>query len=387
MATRSWERDVTRLVALAGEGLDLVTFWREADRVIGPWVPHFMGLCWFTLDPASLLITSHWNAAMPELPPEVLALEYDEDDVHDLAGVARSAEGTSTLHDAAGGDPARSPRWRANVALGGDQELIVALRTARRETWGALTVYRAPGQRRFGAEEIGRLRRLAPTLAEGARRALLLAEARYPEGPDAPGVVVLSPTWSPESTTPGAERWIEELPGGDLEAGRLPPALLAVAGRAMREARRPSQDAPGIAVARVRTRSGGWAALHGVTLGAGSARRAAVIVERAHPAKIAPLLMSAYGLTEREQELTGLVLRGESTATIAARLAVSPHTVQQHLKGVFEKTGVRSRRDLVGKVFFAHYEPRVRDNEARAAAGLATRGGPAQAVAAAGSRS
>ena len=101
-----------------------------------------------------------------------------------------------------------------------------------------------------------------------------------------------------------------------------------------------------------------------------------MIVESAHPARITPLLMSAYGLTEREQDVTRLVLQGESTTAIAQRLVVSPHTVQQHLKNIFEKTGVRSRRDLVGKVFFAFYEPRLRDNEARVPRGQPLRGGP-----------
>jgi DNA-binding CsgD family transcriptional regulator len=88
--------------------------------------------------------------------------------------------------------------------------------------------------------------------------------------------------------------------------------------------------------------------------------------------------MAAHGLTDREQELTRLVLQGDSTAAIAQRLCVSPHTVQEHLKNIFEKTGVRSRRDLVGKIFFSHYEPRVRDNERRAADGRLVRGGPLQ---------
>jgi DNA-binding CsgD family transcriptional regulator len=148
-----------------------------------------------------------------------------------------------------------------------------------------------------------------------------------------------------------------------------------VAGRALRAAGGP--DDPGeVALARVLSRSGTWVVLHGASLVASGSRRAAVIVEPAHPARLAPLLMSAYGLTEREQEVTRLVLRGDATARIAERLVVSPHTVQEHLKKIFEKTGVRSRRELVGKVFFAHYEPRFRDNEGRALEGDPLRGEP-----------
>jgi len=43
---------------------------------------------------------------------------------------------------------------------------------------------------------------------------------------------------------------------------------------------------------------------------------------------------------------------------------------------VGDKTGVRSRRDLVGKIFFAHYEPRFRDNERRVDDNKPVRGGP-----------
>jgi DNA-binding CsgD family transcriptional regulator len=188
--------------------------------------------------------------------------------------------------------------------------------------------------------------------------------------------VVLKDDWSVDSLTPGAERWLDELPDGAWRAqGKLPPAVLAVAGRALRTAEHP--DAPGeVALARVLSRGGRWMVLHGASLVAGGARRVAVIIEPAHPARISSLLMAAYGLTEREQEVTRLVLQGNSTTEIAERLRLSAHTVQQHLKSIFDKTGVRSRRELIGKVFFSHYEPRLRDNEHRASAGQPLRGGP-----------
>jgi DNA-binding CsgD family transcriptional regulator len=240
---------------------------------------------------------------------------------------------------------------------------------------GALGLYREPGRQLFDDAELGFVQAVAPSLAEGARRALLVGEAVDPEGADAPGLVVLAHDGEIESTTPGVEQWLQGLPDGDWDAGRLPSAVLAVAGRALRSAEHPDQSGE-VAVSRVLSRSGAWVVLHGAALVSGGARRVAVIVEPAHPARIAPLLMSVYGLTVREQEVTRLVLQGNSTAEIAERLVVSAHTVQQHLKSIFDKTGVRSRRDLVGKVFFAHYEPRLRDNEHRALADQPLRGGP-----------
>jgi DNA-binding CsgD family transcriptional regulator len=369
------QRASDRIARLAGQGLDLVSFWRASTEVLDRAVPHGGAPCWFTLDPVSLLVTSHFDEGVPELPPKWALNEYYQDDVNKLADVARSRRGISTLHEATGGDPTGSPRWHFNMTLGGDQELIAALRTSSGEVWGALGLYRGPGRPLFDDQELAFVRAVAPNLAEGARRGLLVGEATDPEGPDAPGLLVLSQEGEVESAMPGVERWLAALPDGDWDAGRLPSAVLAVAGRALRTAEHPDQ--PGeVAVSRVLSRSGTWVVLHGASLVTGGARRVAVIVEPAHPARIAPLLMSVYGLTEREQEVTRLVLQGNSTAEIAQRLVVSAHTVQQHLKRIFDKTGVRSRRDLVGKVFFAHYEPRLRDNERRALQDRPLRGGP-----------
>jgi DNA-binding CsgD family transcriptional regulator len=376
MSGMGLQRGLDRIAEVSARGQDVVTLWREVAEIVTPLVPQYMGPCCYTLDPASLLMTSHFNPAMYyALPEEMLRSEYLEEEAHDLTSVARSASGVSTLHDATGGDPSSSLRWRQNMEMGGDQEAIVAMRTRDGAAWGAISVYREPGQPLFSRDELEFLAAAGRFVGEGLRCALLLGEAREPEGPAAPGLLVLSAELELESATPGTDAWLDDLPG-DGYGGRLPAAVAAVAARALRTSA--GRDAPGeVALARVLSRSGTWVVLHGATLAGTGEPRVAVIVEPAHPGRIVPLLMAAYGLTEREQEIARLVLQGESTSGIAKRLVVTPATVQEHLKHIFDKTGVRSRRELVGKVFFAHYEPRLRDNEQRVLDGRPLRGGPA----------
>jgi DNA-binding CsgD family transcriptional regulator len=369
------QRALEKIALLSAEPQSLVTFWGQASEVLETAVPHYSFPCWYTLDPSSLLITSHYNPYMPQFPAESLALEYYGDDVNKIVDIARSESGVSTVHEAMGGDPTSSPRWQANMEMGGDQELVAVLRTRTGESWGALGLYRETGQPMFDEAEKRFVGHAAPFLAEGARRSLLFGEATEPETPYAPGLLVLSKDWELESSTPGVDRWLEDLPDGDVRAGRLPSAVLTVAAQALRSVE--NTQSGEVAMARVLSRSGTWVVLHGAALQSGSELRAAVILEPAHPARITELLMSAYGLTNREQEVTRLVLQGEATTQIATNLVLSPHTVQQHLKSIFDKTGVRSRRDLVGKVFFTHYEPRLRDNEHRTGLDQPLRGGPA----------
>ncbi|AHK34785.1 helix-turn-helix transcriptional regulator [Rhodococcus opacus] len=353
----------------------LVSLWRDASDVVAGVVPYYWTPCWFTLDPVSMLMTSHYHFGMDEFPGEWLAAEYYEDDVQSVPDVMRSAEGISTLHEAAHGDPSGSPRWRRNRTLGGDQELIARLRTRSGETWGALSLYRDEGMPMFSETEKSFVQEIAPVLACGARRALLCGQAEEPEYADSPGLLVLDENWNIESATPGVDRWMVDLPGGDWDRGELPAAVITLAGRVLRCVE--DRDRLGdVAISRVLSRSGAWLVLHGACLTSTGRRRIAVIVEPAHPSRLYPLLMSAYGLTEREKEVTSMVLQGASTSQISAELHVSAQTVQQHLKSIFDKTGVHSRRDLVGKVFFHHYEPRFRDNEKRTAAVRPVRGGP-----------
>jgi DNA-binding CsgD family transcriptional regulator len=158
-----------------------------------------------------------------------------------------------------------------------------------------------------------------------------------------------------------AEGWLAEVAKSDWpSSNELPGAVYAVATRLLALEHGGYMPPDLMPRTRLRTASGRWLVLHASRLRtADTEGQIAVIFEEARPSEIAPLIVDAYGLTKREGEITRLVLRGLSTSEVSGELHITPNTVRDHFKAIFDKVGVRSRRELVGQVFTQQYQPRM----------------------------
>jgi DNA-binding CsgD family transcriptional regulator len=167
--------------------------------------------------------------------------------------------------------------------------------------------------------------------------------------------VIVAADGSLISTTPAGDRWLQELGHPEPEKRGLPAEIHVLAAQ-LRQPNLPPGAEPCL---RMRTQAGRWAALHASRLPAGESDSVAVIIEEPTAMELAPVLMAAYRLTKQERNVTQLVCHGLSTREIAEHLRITGATVQDHLKSIFDKTGVRSRRELVTVILREQYLPRI----------------------------
>jgi DNA-binding CsgD family transcriptional regulator len=355
------------IVRLSARGLEIAGFFDEAGAILRRAVP-FDGFCSMTVDPATMLLTSHiaHDSVRPEDVPRLGRNEFLEEDVNKFGVLARAERPSGVLTDATGGKRESSPRYREILHPNGFRDELRFTLLDDGACWGWVALYRREPGIDFEDADAEFVASLSHLLAQGLRRAILLAAAPTADEPDAPGLILLGPGGQAEAITPAAERWLSLLIAADPATGDLPAVVNSVAYRALLAARGGSAEG---ARARVPTSGGTWLVVHGSVVGDPADGRTAVILEAAHSPDIAPLIVSAYGLTAREREVTQLVLHGLSTAEIGERLYLSGYTVQDHLKTIFEKVGVRSRRELVAKIFFQHYVPRVQQGAQISATG------------------
>jgi DNA-binding NarL/FixJ family response regulator len=87
-------------------------------------------------------------------------------------------------------------------------------------------------------------------------------------------------------------------------------------------------------------------AVRRVDYGADGARYI-VIFEKDIPPIIPEERLKRHGLTSREIDIAHLVSAGMTNPQIAEKLCISPRTVQNHLRSIFDKTGIHNRTSLV----------------------------------------
>ena len=360
IANRGPLRAQHEIVRLCHAGLDSTTLRRQVMDQLQDLVPSD-AWCFPTADPATLMITGNVGEGLPaEAAPLFFEIEYSRDDFNKFADLARRRSPVGRLRDATGGDLSLSPRWQEVFRpLGLDDDLRAAL-VADGACWGYLALHRAGTRGSFTLEEQELVSRVLVHLAEGLRVSLIVEASMTDQTIEGPGLVLLDDTFAVTSTTPSADRWLAELGASERDIGALPSSVYAVAARlrALEQSGSPGPEM--MPRARVRTRSGRWLIAHATRLSdprpGGSI---AVIIEPAHPAEIAPLVARAYDLSPRERDITQQVIRGLSTSEISEVLFISANTVQDHLKAIFEKVSVSSRRELVARIWSQQFWPRV----------------------------
>lgn len=319
-----------------------------------------------TVDPATVLFTGSVVDGIPEsATPLFLRNEFLRDDVNKFVALARGAP-VRSLYMATAGELGRSERYREILSpIGLGDELRAAL-VSDGACWGVLCLHRERNDTPFTDDDVTMLRRLAPHVAEGLRVALLQEDIIAVPQSDGPGLVLIADDFSIVGSTPAANGWLAEI-GDWPRRNEVPQALRAVAGR-LRELELQTTPSAGIIPrVRVRTRSGRWLVLHAARLASpGTKGMTAVMLEEAKPLEVAPLMLQVYALTPRETRVIELVLRGLSTAEISERLRISALTVQDHLKAIFDKTGVNSRRALVARIFAEQYAARMPNQRSNA---------------------
>ena len=362
MATASPERVSDDLVRLLHRGAGVREFVLGAARILARAVP-FDGVCVLTMDPATLLPTGEIveNGLPPAATARMTEIELRGEDFNRFDALARTGGHAASLSAATDGDLDRSLRHRELRAPNGFGDELRASLVSESGTWGALTLLRAGDQRHFTPADATLVGLVSGHLAEGLRRAMLLSalSAEQHEPRESAGLALLAVDNSIAVADAAAELWLAELRDGS-PGDAVPPVVSAVASRA-RSIARGHAAAGALARARVPSASGRWLVVRASTLGDDADAQTAVVIEPVRPHELAPLIADAYGLTDRERAVTQLVAQGRATDAIAGRLHISPWTVQDHLKAIFEKVDVSTRGELVARLFFEHYAPRLTD--------------------------
>jgi DNA-binding CsgD family transcriptional regulator len=259
-----------------------------------------------------------------------------------------------TLSDAVGGNLSRSLMWRDVLSRYGFGDVASAVFADQFGCWGFLDLWRNDTSVPFSRADAAFLATIAAPLATGLRhcQAGTFIDPATPHRPDlGPVVLTLDDDLRIASRTAASRAWLDALLPPEPDQKAIPASVYNVAAQLL--AVENGVDAHP-AFARTHLADGFWLALRAARLSSDQpvADRAATIVvtiEEASASERLELFGRAFGLSVREYELFGLLATGCDTRTMARQMALSEHTIQDHLKSIFAKTGAHDRVTVLSR--------------------------------------
>lgn len=304
------------------------------------------------VDPATLLpsqgILDCWRFDQESLW-HIARREFLNRDVNVFAELSRAETTVSTLVLATAGRPAASARFADFFRPLGVTDELRATFVSNASCWGVSTFLRT-GAVPFSAADVRFIFSLAPHIGGALRRLAWVADAvKVPNF--TPAIVVLDDRDRIVEATADATAWLAELKLMGPRVERAVPVVVSVVAQQARL--QAPMPLPAGDFHRVRTTGGNWVSLRGARLKGSRARveRVAVVIEPAPRDEVADFLLTGYRLSARERQIALLLAHGRASKDVADFLCVSPHTVRDHVKKVFEKLGVHTRAELIAKLF------------------------------------
>jgi DNA-binding NarL/FixJ family response regulator len=310
----------------------------------------FDAYAWLLTDPEAC-VGSTPLADVPCLPelPRLIRLKY----LTELNRWTGLESPVALLAHATAGKLSESLLWRE--LLQSYEVVDVASVVFRDEfgCWGFLDLWRAADAEPFSPAAAGWLADIAPAVTTALRASQAnafvdpVADARTRRGPV---VLVLSRDLEVLAQTADTEAYLRLLVPPDSAHAPIPAHAYNVGAQLL--ALEAGVDTHAAAV-RVSVSPGRWLTLRAARMEDGRPpqdRDIAVTIEDSSPLERAALFAASHGLTSRESEILGHVVAGLDTRGLATVMNLSQHTVQDHLKAVFAKGGVHSRRELRARV-------------------------------------
>ncbi len=303
----------------------------------------FDAFVWLLTDPATTVgaaPVADVGSAVQQLP-RLIELKY-------TTAVNRwtaMREPVRSLHGVTGGRLERSRMWRELLYEHEVADVASMVFRDRHGWWSFLDLWRCGST--FTPAELDVLTSYVDDLTAAFRRCTVAtfacSTADVPLVKTSPAVLVLSPDLAVRAQTPETERYLRVLVPPDGDAPVVPAGAYNVAAQ-LRANEEGVDDRP--PVARVHLHDGAWLTLRAARIG----DEIAVTLEPTTSVDRCDLIARAAALTPRQAELLLRLIAGADTRALAQQMGVSAHTVQDHLKVIFAKTGADSRRELVARV-------------------------------------